>query len=412
MENLQQEFLNEAISNLENLHSKLSTEPLGGNFRREIFRTLHTLKGTSQTFGFNVSGKLAHELENLLQAAGDKKIQPDKNFVSLLQEGLEILRETFRRAASGKNNEFPAEFAQKIRALVPNYSESVSEDFPNNIPPEILKQLSAEEKKFLSAATADGKSFYSIDVAFDLSNFDEKFRSLRDALQNQSEIIATFPHPTLAGENKIGFCIFFASRKKEKDIASLVQSFDSKLTFFDSGANFKADLQGVLAQAASSGEKIARRLNKKIEFEISAIEAEISGKLLKLISDALLHLIRNAVDHAIEKNGKIKIEFLAENKNLILRVSDNGRGLDAKKIKAKAVEKNLVAADEILTRAKTFDLIFAHGFSTAEKISEISGRGIGLDAVKDSVEKAGGKIRVESETGKRTVFEIRLPKEL
>lgn len=412
MENLQQEFLDEAVSSLENLHSKLSAEPLNENFLREIFRTFHTLKGTSQTFNFNISGNLAHELENLLQAVQDRQIEPDKNFISLLREGAEILCETFRRALDGKENSFPNEFVQKLRASIPNYSELFSEDFFDGIPPEILKQLSGEEKKSLSSAIANRKSFYSIEVAFDLSDFDEKFRSLRETLHSQSEIIAIFPHTALSEENKIGFRIFFVSRKNKNEIAELVKPFDTNLVFFDSGAHFKGDLQGVLAQAVLTGEKTARRLDKKIEFEISADETKISDKLLKLISDVLLHLIRNAVAHAIEKSGKIKIELLSKNKDLILRVSDDGRGLDAEKIRAKAAKKNLIAADETLTRAETFDLIFAHGFSTAENVSDISGRGVGLDVVKDSVEKANGKIRVKSELGKGTVFEIRLPKEI
>ncbi|MGI9034623.1 MAG: chemotaxis protein CheA [Pyrinomonadaceae bacterium] len=411
MENLRQKFLDEAVSSLENICSKLSAESFDENFSREIFRAFHTLKGTSQTFNFNAAGKLAHELENLLQAAKDRKIQPDKNFTALLLEGAEILRATFRRARDGAENRFPNEFVEKLRASIPNYSASFSEDFFDDIPPEILERLSAEEKKSLSSAIAGGKSFYSIEVAFDLNDFDEKFRLLRDALQDGSEIIATFPHAAHAEKNKIGFRLFFASRKSADEIAKLVKSFETNLTSYNFGANFKEDLQGVLAQAVLTGEKIARRLNKKVEFETFATETEISGKLLKLISDSLLHLIRNAVDHAIETKGKIKIEILPENKHLILRVADDGRGLDAQKIKAAAIEKKLIASHEILTRAETFDLIFAHGFSTAETVSEISGRGIGLDAVKDSVERAGGKIRVTSESGKGTIFEISLPKD-
>lgn len=410
MNNLQQEFLNEAVSSLENLHSKLLTKPPDEEFLREIFRAFHTLKGTAQTFNFNASGKLAHELESLLEAVQNRQIQPDKKFVSLLSEGMKILREGFRRALEGKEIYFPSDFAEKLRAFIPD-SFKLNADFSlNDIPPDVLESLSVEERKTLSAAMANGKKFYSIEVGFDLSDFAEKFRALRDALQNQCEIIATFPHAALSGENKIGFLVFFVSRKNRNELTEIAKLFDANLTDFDSTVNFTSDLQGVLAQAVSVGEKNARRLGKKVEFETEAAEFKISGKLLKLLSGVLPHLVRNAADHAIETSGKIKIEFLSEKDDLILLVSDDGRGLDAEKIRAKAIDKKLIAANENLSRAETFDLIFAHGFSTAESVSEISGRGVGLDAVKDMIEKAGGGIRVESEAGKGTLFEIHLPK--
>jgi chemotaxis protein histidine kinase CheA len=184
------------------------------------------------------------------------------------------------------------------------------------------------------------------------------------------------------------------------------------LTVFNSTANFTDDLDGVLNQAVAAGEKTARRLKKNIEFETSLKNAaEISNKRRRLISECLLHLIRNAADHAIEQTGKIKIEIILENEHLILRVADDGRGLDAEKIKLHATEKNLIRKNENLSREEIFKLIFAPGFSTAERVSEISGRGVGLDVVQNSVEKAGGEIRVASEKNQGTVFEISLPPE-
>ena len=130
-----------------------------------------------------------------------------------------------------------------------------------------------------------------------------------------------------------------------------------------------------------------------------------------MIFDVLVHLIRNAVDHAVESAGKIKINLGTEENNLRLSVSDDGRGIDSEKIKAKAVEKYLVSAAENLTEQETLDLIFLPEFPTASKLTEISGRGIGLDAVKTAVEARGGKINVKSQSGKGTTFEIYLPKE-
>lgn len=410
MKNLRQEFLDESISGLENLHQKLSVEILSESLLRETFRFFHTLKGTSQTFNFNMPGRIAHELENLLQAAKDGQLPPDKNFIRLLREGTEILSETFRRDRDERENNFPNEFVQKLRNLIPDYSVAASEDFFDTIPLEVLRQLTIEEKNSLAAAMLDAGKFYAVEVEFELSDFADKFRRLRDNLSAQSRIIATFPHSALSRKDKIGFRVFFVSRQNRQEIIELTKPFAENLTLADFKPDFAGDSTGVLAQAVAAGEKVARRFNKKIEFETTAEKIEISGKRLKLISAIFLHLIRNAVDHAIEKNGKIKIELLSKNDNLLLRVTDDGRGLDAKKIKHQAVRKKMIAADADLTRQEIFNLIFNHGFSTAETVSEISGRGIGLDVVKDLTEKAGGEIRVESETGKGTIFEISLPK--
>ena len=120
-------------------------------------------------------------------------------------------------------------------------------------------------------------------------------------------------------------------------------------------------------------------------------------------------MIRNAVDHAFDDAGEITINLQTENNHLRLIVSDDGRGIDAEKIKRQAFEKNLLAADKILTAKEAIDLIFLPEFSTKSVITDISGRGAGLDAVKDAVEKSGGTISVESRIGKGTTFEICLP---
>ena len=411
MENLQQQFLKDSVFNLENLCSKLASEPPTEEFLREVFRFFHNLKGTSQTLNYRVAGKIAHQLEDLLQAAKDKKIPTNKYFVSLLREGAEILCENFRRLRENREISAPNDFSKKLRSLLPDYPESAADFLLDAIPPDVLKQLSIEEKKSLSTALANGNRFYSVEVGFDLADFTEKFRGLSDALRKQSKIIATFPYPALSADKRIGFRIFFASRKNKNKLIETVNSFDASLTLFDSPAELSINLPDVIARAVAAGERVARQFDKHIEFETATDKIEISDNRLKVIFNILLHLVRNAVDHAIATSGKIKIELRSQNGSLILRVSDDGRGLDKAKIQSRAVQMKLITADKILSRREIFDLIFAHGFSTRDGVSEISGRGVGLDVVKDAVENAKGTMRVASKSGKGTVFEISLPRE-
>lgn len=411
MENIQQEFLIETVLNLENLSLKLATELFNEELLRETFRAFHTIKGTSQTFNFNIAGKLAHELENLLYAAQIKQIQIDEEFTALLQEGTEILCETLRQTYKGKENHFPTELTQKLRAIIPNYAAAESADRLGDIPREVFNKLSIQERKILSAALAEGKEFYAIEIEFNLLDFAEKFRSLREELQKDSEIIGTFPKTDVSGADKIGFRLYFASHWNRKKAAEILKPFGAELITADSAKEFTNDAHDFLKQAVLTGKKAAWRLKKDIEFETVIDDSKISDRNSRLISECLLHLVRNAVDHAIEKSGRIKIETAANKDNVILRVSDNGRGLDAEKIRAKAIERNLIAADKELTAEETFELIFTHGFSTAEKISEISGRGVGLDVVQENIKKMNGKIRIESILGKGTIFEVTLPRE-
>jgi chemotaxis protein histidine kinase CheA len=409
MEELRQEFLAEAISNLEKLLAQLQTEKLSEESEREIFRTLHTLKGTSQTLNLNLQGRLAHEIENLLQAKRENQLSRKEDFEPLLKEGLGQLLEIFRRAGNKKEVVFPKKFVEKLRGVIPHYSASLSGNLSGVIPPQFLSQLSAEEKKSLNSAISNGKQFFLIEAGFEFASFAEKFKELRQILSERGEVVANFPSPKFAAENKIGFQIFFVSSKGSEEILESIQPFGANLILQNGGNKAAKDLKGILEQAILSGERAAQLLGKKVEFEVSAADIEISNKRLKLLSDILLHLVRNAVDHAIEAEGKIKIEFFEQENNLLLRVIDDGRGIDAEKIREKAIAKNLISADEDLTKEETLKLIFAHGFSTSERVTEISGRGVGLDAVEDMVKKAGGEIRVESEIGKGTTFEIRLP---
>lgn len=410
MEKLRQEFLSQAISNLEGLRARLQSETFSENFLREIFRAFHTVKGNSHVFGLNAPAKLAHEIENLLQAKSENQIRQNDHFANLLLEGVELQIGILRQAQTSAEFVFPAAFAEKIRHLVPHRASELDSDFSDVAPPEIVEQLSAQEKKLLAAAVADGKSPHLITINFEFADFEKEFKAAREILGERGEIVASFPNPDAVSLGKIGFRFFFLSRDSQNKITELIKNYDADFAPPKAENDFADDTIGVLAQIAASGEKTARKLGKKVTFETRAENVEFSAERLKLVFDILSHLVRNAVDHAIEKVGRIKIELRARGNELLLRVSDDGRGIDAKKIKMRAVEKNLISADANLSDEDLLKLIFTYGFSTAESVTETSGRGVGLDAVNEAIKGANGKISVKSEPEGGTVFEILLPK--
>jgi len=167
---------------------------------------------------------------------------------------------------------------------------------------------------------------------------------------------------------------------------------------------------------------LAKKLGKKVDLIMEGLDTELDRTVLDEISDPLIHLIRNAIDHGIEppeerKNagkdeiGKIKLSAWREKNNIIIEIEDDGRGFDLVKIKQKAVEKGLITQNEAesMSEEEIKMLIFAPGFSTRDEVSEISGRGVGMDVVKTTVEKLGGTIKIFSEKGKGTKIRIQLP---
>jgi two-component system chemotaxis sensor kinase CheA len=167
---------------------------------------------------------------------------------------------------------------------------------------------------------------------------------------------------------------------------------------------------------------LAKDLNKKIDFEIRGAETELDRTVIDEIGDPLVHMLRNALDHGLEtpeerikagKNETGKLELIAyhSGNHVFIEISEDGRGIDREKISRKAVENGLVdpGRTEGLTNEQVFDFMFRSGFSTAEKVSDVSGRGVGLDVVKNKIETLGGRVIVNSVLGQGTKFIIQLP---
>ncbi|BCJ85282.1 chemotaxis protein CheA [Effusibacillus dendaii] len=167
---------------------------------------------------------------------------------------------------------------------------------------------------------------------------------------------------------------------------------------------------------------LAKELNKKVEFEIFGAETELDRTVIDEIGDPLVHMLRNALDHGLEtpderkragksETGKLVLYAYHSGNHVFIEISDDGRGIDRNKILQKAIERGLVdaARGENLSDDQVFDFMFRSGFSTAEKISDVSGRGVGLDVVKNKIESLGGRVLINSVIGEGTKFIIQLP---
>lgn len=178
----------------------------------------------------------------------------------------------------------------------------------------------------------------------------------------------------------------------------------------------------ILAKFPRMMRDLQKKLSKEFDFEIVGEDTRLDRTVLDEIGDPLMHLLRNSADHGIEspeireqegkpRKGKITLCATQVGQSVILRVTDDGNGIDTQKIKKKAIEKNMISSEQAtkMTEKESMELLFLPGFSTSEKISDVSGRGVGLDVVKTKIESLSGSIYLESEPHKGSSFTIRLP---
>jgi two-component system chemotaxis sensor kinase CheA len=179
-------------------------------------------------------------------------------------------------------------------------------------------------------------------------------------------------------------------------------------------------LMPVLERAARAARIAARAAGKEIELEVAGGEVRVDRALAERIGEPLLHLLRNAIDHGIETagerraagkpaRGRVRVDVGAEGSRVRVRVADDGRGVDAERVARAAAAQGLLAEGAAITEEHALRLIFRPGFSTAGRVSDVSGRGVGLDVVEHALERAGGDLRVRTARGEGTTFELRVP---
>jgi two-component system, chemotaxis family, sensor kinase CheA len=179
-------------------------------------------------------------------------------------------------------------------------------------------------------------------------------------------------------------------------------------------------VEQMLERAARAGRIAARLTGKQVEFETHGGEVRLDKSLADAMADPLLHILRNAVDHGIETSaertaagksaqGHVRLGAWMEGSRVVLRVADDGRGIDRERVARAAAAQGIIEAGKLITKEQAVRLIFRPGFSTAAVVSSVSGRGVGLDVVERAIELVGGELRVSSEQGAGTTFEMSLP---
>jgi two-component system chemotaxis sensor kinase CheA len=365
-------FLSESqehLQKMDDLLLQLERSPEDGQAIDAMFREAHSIKGMSATMGFEEIRKIAHALEDFLDPFRKGLRSLDRQAIDLLLQSVDLLRTSLTRVAAGEGGEPPRDTRKKP---APAPAPPVRREGMLRVAPELLDDLVDLTSELLIAQGALENGGPK-----DPSTLDEqvsKLHSLVRALSHQAMRLRMVPFEVV------------------------VERFPRMVR------------------------DLAREAGKEVNFEIHGKELEMDRALLEALVDPLVHILRNAVDHGIEgpeergksgkpREGTIRLEAWKEKDTVLVRVVDDGRGIDLEKVRRTAVKRGLLSEEKAsaLSDTEALHLITLPGFSTADQVTEVSGRGVGMDVVSSAVKSLQGSFQIESQLGKGTTITTKLP---
>ncbi len=444
-----QSFLTECEEHIEAIETGLidiEQSPDDLDKINEVFRPFHTIKGMSGFLNLLDIQALTHELETLLDLGRKGKLKITPAIIDIIFEGLDVLKVQIAEISKYMSNPTGQAIPQppiedllnRIRSAANGAPEEEIRATPEEPVPQKLGQILIEEHK-VSPAVVElaveqrkqrnehiGKILVETG-AVDNKTINQALRKQRARQQDSVVRVDTRKLDNLV--NLIGELVIMQTQIQQHPS---VNNQPGLTRLIEQTSKITRDIQEIgmsmrmipVAQTFHKMGRIVRdlshKIGKKVNFKIEGEETELDKNVIQELSDPLMHMIRNAVDHGIEmpeerikagkdETGTVALRAYHQGGNIVIEIVDDGKGLDAEVLFQKAVDKGLISQDEHLSESQIFNLIFAPGFSTASKITDISGRGVGMDVVKKNIEKLRGKVEIASEKGKGSTFTIKLP---
>ncbi len=411
-------FVAEALDHLGTIEAtllRLEESPTDKTLMNDVFRPFHTIKGNAGALGVATVQGLAHKVENLLDrcragqhAVGSSEIDVVLRSVDLITAMLNDL--------SARNAGQPGRHLRNERlALIDAVERIIESGGQAEVPSMPLKDLPAAapaadehrttpERRDGAEARRDTEQQSSVKV--DTRKLDGLVDTVGELVILQSLI---YEDPSLQG---IGDERFKRNLAQLRRITTELQRGAMSMRMVPIRQTFQ--------KMARLVRDLSKRSAKPIELVLAGEDTELDRRVVEDINDPLMHMIRNSIDHGIEmpaaraaagkrETGRLSLRAFHQGGNIVIEIADDGAGLNAERILRKAREKGLIADDAELTPSEVYQLIFAPGFSTAEQVTEISGRGVGMDVVRRNIESLRGRIEIQTEAGVGTTFIIRLP---
>jgi two-component system chemotaxis sensor kinase CheA len=454
-----QDFLVESYENLDRLDRELvglEKNPQDRDALASVFRTIHTIKGTCGFLGFNKLEKVAHVGENLLTRLRDGQLTLDPELTTALLGMVDAVRQMLGsiEASGGEGERDDTKLIATLTRLqqpppLPAKSEVFVEPMvaagvtcpapllgdilmerAGVAPAELRRAVELRKKgdpRHLGEILVEQGAARPADVV-DALRFQQSSRGPGGAADSTIRVDVGLLDKVM---NLVGELVL--ARNQLLQIANTVA--DAGLLAVSQRVNLIAtELQeGVMrtrmqpigniwSQFPRTVRDVALNCGKEVGIEMEGKETELDKTIIEAIKDPLTHLVRNSVDHGIElpqdrvkagKNGvgRLMLRAFHESGQVNIEISDDGAGLNSERIRKKAIERGLITAEQAvrMPEREVFNLIFLPGFSTAEKITNVSGRGVGMDVVKTNVEKIGGTVDVQSTLGRGTTVRVKIP---
>ena len=437
----------EILLRISSLLTKIESQELSPEAIDSLYRDVHTLKGSSQLFGFQKIGLIAHAIEASLEPVRRNNTKLERNFVDQVFKSLDLIDKILKnpkrdlendptlhdelldilpKLITLSNKRFGTEF-ELTHSMVPTEDTKVSNLPVMNIISELVPKPKTSKEKTMSESNQLAPD--NQEAIFRPKT--EKAAGGGDEQQLESSTIRV--HVSLLDKlmNLVGEMVLarnqvlqFARTSENNEFLNLTQRLDLVTTELQDNV-MRTRMQpigSVFTKFQRVVRDLSRELGKNIELVIEGADTELDKSLLEAIKDPLTHIVRNSCDHGIEtpderkKQGKqltgiLSLKAFHEGGHVIIEIRDNGRGLDPKRILSKALEKRIISPEkaETLTIAEIQQLIFAPGFSTADQVSSVSGRGVGMDVVKTNVERVGGMIDLSSQQDQGTTLKLIIP---
>jgi len=445
---LLQEFLIESEELLEGMNQDLvalEQAPDDTELLNRIFRALHTIKGTSGFLNFDPVVRLSHRAEDVLNTLRRSEVEFSRRIMDALlaaRDQLSIMLQDIREGGL-KDYALDGLIAELEAVQKPAPAPSRLGDIlvaegviaPGALQDVLQQQAQSGEIRKIGELLVEKGLASKTDVSNALARQKRQADSVIAAQTMRVDVRKLDELIDLVGElvlerNRL----FQLSRELSMgrlEMQHLTEAFSqstARLSFITEelqAAGLRArmvPIDTVFRKFPRLVRDVAHNLKKEVDLLVSGEDTELDKTMVEMIGDPLVHLVRNSLDHGLElpdvresggkpRKGTIRLEARQEGDQIIISVADDGAGIDPARIAKKAMEKGLVTADRLrtMTTREILDFVFLPGFSTAEKISDLSGRGVGMDVVRSNLTKLNGTIELESKLGAGTTVFLRLP---
>jgi two-component system, chemotaxis family, sensor kinase CheA len=446
-------FLDECVERTEGLAERLIELEQRGNDKElisAVFRDLHTLKGSSAFAGLTKLNRIAHRAEDLIGELREGKRPADRALIDVLLAALDAMRIITEKARSGGNIDID------VGPLLERLANPNRAPAPPSTAQEHPKPQEAPSGSSARANEGQGTLRIEFEKVDRLLNLVGEIVLARGRLSAAAEVqglvvreVAQLrkrlsdaqhaPRARVAGSDVVRISGFSSENTAIiEDLERTERVLRETFGDVDAGLGGLAVAVGQLRDTVMklrmvpiarlftkyqrTVRELSHKLGKEVNVELYGGDTELDKVLVERLEDPLLHLVRNAVDHGIElpedraaagkpRTGTVRLSAVQRGGQILVVISDDGHGLDPEKLKRKAVQKELLTPAEAaeMSEEAALDLIFRAGFSTAEQLSDVSGRGVGMDVVRDAIQRLKGNVQLSSNLGEGTTVELSLP---